>query len=159
VPRPRNPVDTLATVAPLATRWIERLLGELEPSLTVAQFLALRAIAREPLLGAELARRAGVSGAAVSQLVASLEQSGWVERKPEPLDRRRHTLRLSRTGAEALAAASALLRQRLGPLLAGLPKPELHALSGLLEQLEAALAGTAPPRRPHRPEGPPPRRR
>ncbi|HEY7073892.1 MAG TPA: hypothetical protein VH418_00920, partial [Solirubrobacteraceae bacterium] len=64
MPRPRkpaNPAEALVGVAPLAARWIERLLASGEPPLTLAQYLALRAIASEPLAAAELARRAGVS--------------------------------------------------------------------------------------------------
>jgi hypothetical protein len=48
MPRPRkpaNPAEALVGVAPLAARWIERLLASGEPPLTLAQYLALRAIA------------------------------------------------------------------------------------------------------------------
>ena len=62
--------------APLVSRWIERLLAGHDPPLTVAQYLALQAIAEGEVVGAELARRAAVSPAAVSQLLATLEESG-----------------------------------------------------------------------------------
>ena len=66
MPRPRrdqtDAAEALVAVAPLATRWIERLLAAHEPPLTVPQYLALRAIAHEDISGTELARRAGVSG-------------------------------------------------------------------------------------------------
>src|SRR5689334_1270705 len=109
--------EALAAVAPLATRWIERLLARGEPPLTVTQYLALRAIAREDLSGTELARRAGVSGPAVSQLLAALEQAGLVERSAVPGDRRRHALSLSSAGERVLDDAQALLREQLGSLL------------------------------------------
>jgi DNA-binding MarR family transcriptional regulator len=64
--------EALAAAAPLATRWIERLLAQHDPPLTVTQYLALRAIASERISATELARRAGVSGPAVSQLLAGL---------------------------------------------------------------------------------------
>src|SRR2546429_2640570 len=76
--------EALAAVAPLATRWIERLLAVHEPPLTVSQYLTLRAIAREQVSGSELARRAGVSGPPVSQLLARLDDPGLVERPPRP---------------------------------------------------------------------------
>src|SRR5438132_14376024 len=87
--------EALAAVAPLATRWIERLLAAHDPPLSVPQYLALRAIAREEISAAELARRAGVSGPAVSQLIAGIADAGLVARSPVTGDRRRQALALS----------------------------------------------------------------
>jgi DNA-binding MarR family transcriptional regulator len=143
----------LAAVAPLATRWIERLLARHEPSLTVPQYLALRAIAREGVTGSELARRTGVSGPAVSQLLGGLAAVGLVEREADAEDRRRQALTLSPAGEQAFRSAEQLLSARLGELLADLPRPEIDALARLLPSVEAALSGAPPPRRP-----PPPRR-
>jgi DNA-binding MarR family transcriptional regulator len=169
MPGPRRPLsaaaDALIAVAPLANRWIERLLANHRPPLTVTQFLAMRAIAGEGVSGSELARRAGVSGPAVSQLLSGLVDAGLLEREELPDDRRRQTLTLSARGQRALASAQALLRERLTPLLAELPRPEADALTRALPHLEATLSGAPPPRRPPppRPPGaphpPPPRRR
>jgi DNA-binding MarR family transcriptional regulator len=147
--------EALAAVAPLATRWIERLLAQHEPPLTVTQYLALRAIAREAVSGSELALRAGVSGPAVSQLLAGLAEAGLIERHIAEGDRRRLALTLSPAGERAFTAAERLLRERLGSLLAELPRPEADALSRLLPRVEAALSGAAPPRRPPHPPGSP----
>ena len=43
--------ESLVALAPLATRWIERLLAAASPPLTVSQFLALRAIGRRRFPG------------------------------------------------------------------------------------------------------------
>src|SRR6266704_2121314 len=80
--------DGLARVAPLVARWIERLLASHEPPLTVAQLLALEA-AEDGIVGGELAKRAAVSPAAVSQLLSGLEDAGLVERLRASDDRRR----------------------------------------------------------------------
>src|SRR4051794_30657186 len=56
-----------ATAARGASRWMERLLPRHDPALTVAQYLALQAVAGGGASGGELARRTGVSGPAVSQ--------------------------------------------------------------------------------------------
>jgi DNA-binding MarR family transcriptional regulator len=149
--------DALIPAALLAARWIQRLLAGHDPPLSVGQYLALRAIAAEPLAAVELARRTGVSGPAVSQLVAELEAAGLLERAPTTGDRRRLELALSRRGRGVLRSASALLRGRIGALLAGLPPPEAEALARGLAQVESALAGTPPPRRPP-PPGPKHRR-
>jgi DNA-binding MarR family transcriptional regulator len=152
--RASSAAEALAAVAPLATRWIERLLARHDPALTVPQYLALRAIAREGVTGSELARRTGVSGPAVSQLLSGLASAGLVDRRADAEDRRRQALALSPAGEEAFASAEALLRDQLGELLADLPRPEIDALSRLLPSVEAALSGAPPPRRP--PPPPPP---
>jgi DNA-binding MarR family transcriptional regulator len=55
---------------------------------------------------AELARRTGVSAAAVSQLLGALEAAALVRRVPGE-DRRRQDLALTEAGERALAAADA----------------------------------------------------
>ena len=154
MPRPRRPVDTaeaLVGVAPLVSRWIERVLAAHDPPLTPAQFLALRAIAAEHLNAAELARRSGVSGAAVSQLVAVLDQAGWIERSHAPDDRRRQALALSESGRGVYRSAARLVHARVGDLLSPLPAREVDRLGQLLERLAHTLGGAPPPRRPPRP--------
>lgn len=133
-----------------------RLLAAQSPSLTVPQYLALRAIARDAVSAGELSRRAAVSEPAVSQLLAGLVDARLVERSPLASDRRRQVLALSPAGANALEAAEALLRERIGALLAGLPPPEADALARTLPRVESLLSGSPPPRRP--PPPPPPRR-
>jgi DNA-binding MarR family transcriptional regulator len=137
--------------APLVSRWIERVLAAHDPPLTVAQYLALQAIADGEVVGAELARRAAVSPAAVSQLLGALEQEGLVSRERFEDDRRRQPLSLTDQGRWALRSAQTTLRERLAGLLVDIPPPETDALARLLERLEASLSGTPPPPRPHRP--------
>src|SRR5919204_1092974 len=152
-PRPRSHTReagaALAAAAPLATRWVERVLASHNPPLTVAQYLALRAIQQRPLSAADLARLTGVSGPAVSQLLSALEDGDLIERQALESDRRTRGLALTRTGARILGSANALVSERLAELLVDLPKPEADALSRLLERLEAALSGAPLPRRPH----------
>jgi len=161
MPRPRHHIGSrqaaegLVRTAPLVSRWIERLLAAHDPPLTVAQYLAMQAIGEGELVGAELARRAAVSPAAVSQLLAALEESGLLTRGRLDDDRRRQTLALTQHGQWALRSAQTALRERLAGLLADLPPPEADALARLLDRLQASLSGTPPPPRPHRPLPPP----
>ena len=144
-------------MAPLVTRWIQRLLSQHDPPLTVPQYLALRAIERDGVTGTELAQRSGVSGPAVSQLLTVLADEGLLERQFESSDRRRLTLTPSREGRRVLAEAEALLIDRLGSLLGDLPRPEADALARSLPRVEATLSGAHPPRRPpHGPRSPKP---
>jgi DNA-binding MarR family transcriptional regulator len=163
MPRPRHrhngrqAAEALVRTAPLVSRWIERLLAGHDPPLTVAQYLALQAIDEGEIVGAELARRTAVSPAAVSQLLAGLEEGSLLTRARLEDDRRRQPLALTEQGQWALRSAQAALRERLAGLLADLPPPEADALARLLERLQASLSGTPPPPRPHRPPPPPPR--
>jgi DNA-binding MarR family transcriptional regulator len=162
MPRPRHDprsgeaAAALARAAPLVSRWIERLLAGHEPPLTLAQYLILQAVGAGDVVGAELARRAAVSPAAVSQLLATLEAAGLVLRLQAGNDRRRQPLALTDAGRAALRSADAVLRSQLAALLAELPPPEADALARSLARIEAALGGTAPPRRPPRPHHKPP---
>jgi DNA-binding MarR family transcriptional regulator len=163
MPAPHRPAtevaDALVAVAPLVSRWIERLLAAHDPSLTVAQFLALRSISTGGMSGSELARRTGVSGPAVSQLLSGLADAGLIERREFVEDRRRQTLATSARGQQALTSAQNLLRERLSSLLVELPHPEADALARALPRVEATLSGVAPPPRlpsPRPPSIPPP---
>jgi DNA-binding MarR family transcriptional regulator len=165
MPRPRHQTgnrqaaEALVRAAPLVSRWIERLLAAHEPPLTVAQYLALQAIADGEIVGAELARRAAVSPAAVSQLLATLEERDLLARGRLEDDRRRQSLALTEQGRRTLRAAQAELRDRLAGLLADLPPSEADALARLLERLQASLSDTPPPPRPHHAGPPSPRGR
>jgi len=161
LPRPRHHSDgrqaaeALVRTAPLVSRWIERLLASHDPPFTVAQYLTLQAIADGETLGAELARRAAVSPAAISQLLAALEDAGMLTRDRLDDDRRRQPLTLTEHGQWALRSAQTSLRERLAGLLADMPPPETDALARLLDRLRASLSGTPPPPRPPRPHPPP----
>src|SRR5436309_3125505 len=150
----RQAAEALARTAPLVSRWIERLLAAHDPPLTVAQYLALQAIDEGAVVGADLARRAAVSPAATSQLLAALEDDGLLTRGRLEDDRRRQPLALTEQGRWALDSAQTALRERLAGLLGDLPPHEADALARLLDLLQASLSGTPPPPRPHRP--PPP---
>jgi DNA-binding MarR family transcriptional regulator len=141
-------------VAPLVSRWMERLLARHDPPLRLGQYLALRAIDRESLGASELARRTGVSGPAVSQLIAGLVDQGLVEQSPAAGDRRRQELSLSSSGRKVLGSSSKAMRAELSGLVTDLPRPEADALSRGLPVVEALLSGAPPPRRPHPPHPP-----
>ena len=155
-PEPSSAAGALVGVAPLVTTWMARLLAAQSPPLTVPQYLTLRAIAREPVSAGDLSRGAGVSEAAVSQLLAGLVDSGFVVRTPLASDRRRQVLALSKTGMTALGAAEALFHDRFAALLGELPHHEAEALARALPHVESLLSGSPPPRRP---PPPPPRRK
>src|SRR5207244_9615830 len=100
------------------------------------------------IVGAELARRAAVSPAAVSQLLATLEEGGLLARGRLEYDRRRQSLVLTEEGRRTLRSAQITLSDRLAGILAELPPTEADPLARMLERLPASLMGTPPPPRP-----------
>ncbi|MGE3235854.1 MAG: MarR family winged helix-turn-helix transcriptional regulator [Thermoleophilia bacterium] len=142
---------------------MERTLASHDPPLTVVQLQTLRAIDGGRGMGADIARAAGITQAAVSQVVGALERAGLVARgERDPQDRRRQALALTTDGRATLASAETLVAGRLEALIGDLPGPELDALDRSLSRVADAVAGVPPPRRPAppppRPPGPPGRR-
>ena len=130
-PAPRRPkpdqtksaAAALLGAAPLITRWMERLLAQHDPALTASQYLALRAIAEEQLTAAELAHRAGVSGPAVSQLLAGLASGGWVPARASVSGPSQSGALAHPEGELVLASVERSLTARLGELIARRHRP------------------------------------
>jgi DNA-binding MarR family transcriptional regulator len=115
--------------------------------ITPAQANALIVLfnARRPIQAQQLARELGVSDVTVSRLIRRMEADGWVERSPDPLDRR--ALRLQTT-ARARAMFPALVQvsnQVLDDLFGALEREELRAAFGIVTRIQAGLvSGPAP---------------
>jgi DNA-binding MarR family transcriptional regulator len=87
----------------------------------------------------EIARTTGMSLSRLSRAVASLEERGWVERRPCPDDRRGQVAHLLPPGRRALEAAApghvAEVRRRVFDHLS---PEQVRQLRGIAEQLLAA---------------------
>jgi DNA-binding MarR family transcriptional regulator len=86
-----------------------------------------------------LAQRAGVTKQAMAQLVAHLEQHGYVERVADPADRRAKRVRATARGKAVYAIARELMAEidaRLDQRLGAVKKQRLRTL---LEELNDAL--------------------
>ena len=110
--------DALAAVAPLASRWIERVLAAGRPPLTVAEYLALRSIDAGETSPGGLAVRASASEPAVSQLLGGLDRDGLVARVADAGDRRWRVITVTPLGAQALRAETGELRAGLASVIA-----------------------------------------
>lgn len=92
-----------------------------------------------PMRPGDLAAKLNISAASVSRLTEALLEGGWVEREPDPDDRRACLLDLTGAGAGSLET---LRREGAGELADGLrelPEEDQQALAAALPVL-AALA-------------------
>ena len=87
----------------------------------------------------ELARRAQVTKQSMAELVAHLERHGYVERVPDPLDRRAKLVRSTRRGAEVYAVARRFVAETEAEWTRTLGRAKMHELRRILEELNAAL--------------------
>ena len=99
----------------LATNAWQRLIRKaLQPlDLTFVQFTVLASISKMNLPSvsqAEVCRFATIDPNMASSVVRSLEEKGFIERKPNLLDRRAHSLELTPKGSALLQEAKALIR-------------------------------------------------
>lgn len=90
-----------------------------------------------PMESYEIARLAGLSRAAISSAVNTLERDGLVERRRESDDRRVVTVYLTDDGATRLEQAYRIQNQRERQLFSGLSDEELTTLTELMRQVSA----------------------
>lgn len=85
-----------------------------------------------------VAKLSGMSRAAVSALVNTLERDGYVTRRRSEVDRRAVELRLTDAGLDAITTTYAEHNRREQVWVSALTKPERTILIGLLEKLASS---------------------
>jgi DNA-binding MarR family transcriptional regulator len=88
-----------------------------------------------------LADRARMTKQSMAELVAHLERHGYVERAPDPADRRAKLVRATARGREVFAIARETTQEVSARLDAELGAERVRALRETLEAVRAALAG------------------
>jgi DNA-binding MarR family transcriptional regulator len=94
-----------------------------------------------------LARRAGITKQAISQLVRELEARGYVEQVADPADTRAKLVRLTRRGVALRATCSEIRVKIHNAVLRSLGAARVARLHRDLTQLTAVLAQMATPLR------------
>ena len=112
-----------------------------ETGVSGAQFELLRQLA---LVGgrstsAELARELGVDPAAVTRLVAALQEQGLVEREDDARDRRRRPVQLTDTGREFMVRLHGELHAREDALEVGLDPAAVESAAEVLQTIRSVL--------------------
>jgi DNA-binding MarR family transcriptional regulator len=118
--------------------------GDEGPALTTTQRLALFELnASESLRLNELAERIVTSAPTASRAVDALVSLGFVERVPDPRDRRAVQIRVTDYGRGRVAERVARVGETLEPALSTLPRDDRVRLVALLAQLNSALGRPA----------------
>lgn len=126
-------------ISGLTRTWRSILDARLAPlGLSEARWQCLLHLSRAdaPLSQVELADRMGIAPPTLVKLLDRLEEDGWVNRLPEPGDRRAKRIHLTnraRAMAQRIEAEASRLRQEL---LAGTTAAERQAFVAMLRHLE-----------------------
>lgn len=99
----------------------------------------------EGLRMSELAARLRLTLQRAGQLVAELEEVGYLERVPDPDDGRARRVVFTRRGRELLRDIDAITQETLALFGAKLGTARLRALCGLLAELDVAVNGIDAP--------------
>ncbi|MDX3097611.1 MarR family transcriptional regulator [Streptomyces sp. ME01-24h] len=95
-----------------------------------------------------LAELLEVDMSVTSRHVAQLAERGWIDRLPDPHDRRSRLLRLTPGGADMLRAAQDRVAEALAHHMRDWPDEDVTEFSRLLEQLHRDFAAGCRPRTP-----------
>ncbi len=128
----------MATARAIRQAYDQRFAG-LDLNLSEASLLAF---VEEfgPLTQTRLAERLGLGRAATGSLIDGLEQRGFVERQPDPEDRRVWLVTITGAGKDVVHEVNAIDEVLRRELRAGISRDERHQLAELLVRLGRNLA-------------------
>src|SRR5690606_13779948 len=92
----------------------------------------------------DIARRLRIEGPTVTRMLDSLERDQWVQRSPDPQDRRTKQLRVTEDGEEALSQIFATTDAMRHNLLDGIDEGEIRTVTAFLDRLLARLDAGLP---------------
>ena len=140
-----NPITTalgflIGDVTRLYRREFDRRAAHL--GLTRVQWRALRRIERvEGLTQAALAEDLELAPIAVGRVLDRLEKAGFIERRPDPADRRCWRLHLAPGSAMVMAGVDRIAAELREEVFAGIALPDLETAEHVLATLKERLKG------------------
>jgi DNA-binding MarR family transcriptional regulator len=111
---------------------------------TLQQYRAMAALHHHACSLNELASRHHVSAPAVSRLVSTLVERGWVQREEDPQDRRQVVLTLTCEGETMWNAMAERSTEHLAAMLDDLSPEEMTAMETVLTGLGRVVAARRP---------------
>ena len=133
------------------SRHYTRVIGALQEGLLQSAFSLTEArvlyeLAHRPgLTATTLGRELGIDAGYVSRILAGFTDRGLLERRPDAVDRRQSTLRLTAAGKAAFAPLDRRSHADVAALLAPLPEPAQRELVSAMSRIETLLDGGAQP--------------
>jgi len=128
-------------VLPLLTRvLVNGIREQLGDTATVAQYRALEHVYSQPMTLSTLAKLRRVSLQSASDLVQSLVERGWMQRAPDPKDRRQSILHLTETGRAVYEQVRQQLTETLAGYLTPMNEGEVQALETTLNALQRVMS-------------------
>ncbi len=116
---------------------VERVAGW---RLTAQQFWMLVAVHETPgISGVDIASRTRANAPDVSRALAALAQRGLVRADPDPVDRRRTRITLTRAGARMTKDLMPVARSLREAIVAGMSPAEVASLCAALQRVVANL--------------------
>ena len=112
---------------------------------TRAQWWVLAYLSRhDGMMQTQLADVLEVGKASLGDVIESLERSGWVERRPDPTDKRAKRVYLAKAAQGLIKRMTAMENEFNGQILAELNGTERAELSRSLQKIKLALARVSP---------------
>ncbi len=108
---------------------------------TMAQFRVLSYLLDGPRTLSDLAKQRRVSLQSEGEQVQGLVERGWINRMPDPRDRRQSLLHLTDAGRAQYLRAQQAMITHLAPFLDTLTNAEMSAVQVALPALRRALSG------------------
>ena len=131
--------DIAEALQPRASALSKLFLNRTSVPVSRTEASVLFTLAQQPRRITDLAVREHVTQPGITLLVNRLEQRGWVERQPDPADRRVVMVALTEPGHDALARLRAEYRALLHEEMATLPDEDVHTLARAIEILDGLI--------------------
>lgn len=113
-------------------------------SITRPQWLAIVRLHRRPGASqSELADMMEIERAPAGKIVDRLQERGWIERRPDPVDRRVNRIFLTEQGARVHAAIGPIGEATVADALSDLSAGEIERLTDLLSRVKIRLGDMA----------------
>ena len=132
--------DEIAQALPQRASALSKLfLSRTSVPISRTEASVLSTLAERPRRITDLAAREHITQPGITLLVNRLEQRGWVERQPDPSDRRVVMVTLTEQGHDALERLRSEYRALLHEEMATLPDEDVCTLARAIEILDGVI--------------------